>query len=120
MKPLVLVTALAVMLTACKRQQNSSVSTGTTVPDQTSNPQTAGPPGPPTQAPQETVVVSENADVSATLSDLSQELRVYISQTRSAPKDYDDFVARAHVQAPPPPAGQAYAISRGKVVLVKR
>jgi hypothetical protein len=119
MKPLVLVMALAVMLAACKRQQGSSVSTGTTATDQSSNSQ-VGPSGPPIQAPQETVVVPENADVTATLSDLSQELRVYISQTRSAPKDYDDFVARAHVQAPPPPAGQAYAISRGKVVLVKR
>ena len=121
MKPVVLTALLALMLCACHRNEAATGSP----PSQTAANSQAGteiapPTSAPTQTPTEAVVVPDNPDVNATLAELSQQLRVYVSSTRSRPKDFQDFVSRAHVQAPPPPSGKAYSISAGKVVLVNR
>jgi hypothetical protein len=65
-------------------------------------------------------VIADSGDVNATLNQLSQELRKYVIGTRSVPKNYEEFAAKSHVQAPPPPAGKKYAIRDQAVVLVKR
>jgi hypothetical protein len=118
MNPLVFVALLALLLTGCKRHETS---TGTAPNEAQTSANAASPaPGPPIYAPTEPVVVQENADTNATLDELSSALRAYVSQTRSAPKDFQDFVNRAQVQAPAPPAGKAYAIVRGKVVFVNK
>ncbi len=52
------------------------------------------------------------------LPQLADELRAYVSATRSRPADFADFAARDHLHTPAPPAGKAYAISFGKVILV--
>jgi hypothetical protein len=81
---------------------------------------------PPTHAPGPAVAapvadaVADTGDVKATLDSLSQELRKYVVRTRSVPKDFEEFAARSHLQAPPAPAGKKYAIQNQAVVLVKR
>ncbi len=58
--------------------------------------------------------------MSATLNQLSLELRKYVVSTRSVPKDFEEFAAKSRVQIPPAPAGKKYAIQGQAVVLVKR
>ncbi len=70
--------------------------------------------------PPAAVVIPDNGDLNATLNQLSLELRKYVVRTRSVPKDFDDFIARSHVQAPTPPTGKRYAIQDQAIVLVKR
>jgi hypothetical protein len=65
-------------------------------------------------------VITDIGDVNATLNQLSLELRRYVVGTRSVPKNFEDFVAKSHVQAPSPPTGKKYAIKDQAVVLVKR
>ena len=66
------------------------------------------------------IAVPESGDAGAVLSQLSKELRRYVLVSRSSPKDFQEFADKAHVQAPPPPEGQKYAIENGAIVLVKR
>ncbi len=66
------------------------------------------------------VLIADTGDTTATLNRLSLELRKYVLRTRSAPKSFDEFLAKSQVQAPPAPAGKQYAIQSGAVVLVKR
>ena len=71
-------------------------------------------------APAKAAVIADTGDVDATLGQLSLELRKYVVGTRSVPKNFEEFVAKSHVQVPPPPAGKKYAIKDQAVVLVKR
>jgi hypothetical protein len=66
------------------------------------------------------IAAPENGDMSATLQQLSLELRKYVVSTRSVPKDFEEFVAKSHVQIPPAPAGKKYLIQAHAVVLVTR
>lgn len=66
------------------------------------------------------VVVADTGDEAAALNQLSAELRKYVVRTRSAPASFEDFVAKARVQAPPAPPGKKYALANGAVVLVKK
>ena len=124
MKPLAALALVAILLTACKRNESAAGSPGNSANQAAAGTAQQPADGPPTSAPtvvpKDAVAVSDNADVNATLSELSQQFRVYVSSTRSRPKDFQDFVTRSHVQPPPPPSGQAYAISGGKIVLVKK
>jgi hypothetical protein len=53
------------------------------------------------------------------LRQLNQELIKWVVQNHQRPKSFEDFVARANVQVPPPPAGKRYVIDkRGFVALV--
>ena len=65
-------------------------------------------------------VIEPHADPSATLADLTTELRRYVVRTRSVPKNLDEFIAKSQVQAPAPPAGKKYAIQNKAIVLVNR
>lgn len=65
-------------------------------------------------------VIQDSANFDAVLSQLSAELRKYVARSRSVPKDFEEFVAKSLVQAPPAPAGKKYAIQNQAVVLVKR
>jgi len=66
------------------------------------------------------VPAPEDGNMAVVLGDLSSQLRKYVLVTRSAPKSFEEFADKAHLQAPPPPAGQKYAIQSGQIVLVKR
>jgi hypothetical protein len=66
------------------------------------------------------IVAPENGNTDAILGRLSMELRKYVVRTRSAPKSFEEFAANTHLEAPAPPEGRKYAISRGTVVLVNR
>ncbi len=70
--------------------------------------------------PPTAVVIQDSGNVNATLDQLSLELRRYVVGTRSVPRNFEEFIAKSHVQAPPPPAGKKYAIKDQAVVLVKR
>jgi hypothetical protein len=72
----------------------------------------AQPPPPPMP-----VTPPQNGKFDATLSDLSMQLRLYVSRTRTAPKTFGEFVANSGVSAPEPPSGMHYAIRSGAVVL---
>ena len=72
----------------------------------------AQPPPPPMP-----VTPPQNGKFDATLSDLSMQLRLYVSRTRTAPKTFGEFVANSGVSAPEPPPGMHYAIRSGAVVL---
>jgi hypothetical protein len=74
----------------------------------------------PVAPPTRGAVIPDSGDVNATLSRLSLELRKYVVGTRSVPKDFEEFVAKSHVQVPAAPAGKKYAIKDQVVVLVKR
>jgi len=67
-----------------------------------------------------TIAPPETSDMSATLQELSRELRKYVVSTRSVPKNFEEFVAKSHVQIPAAPAGQKYKIQGQAVVLVRR
>jgi len=67
-----------------------------------------------------TITAPQNSDMSATLNQLSLELRKYVVSTRSVPKTFEEFVAKSHAQVPPAPAGKKYIIQGQVVVLVKR
>jgi hypothetical protein len=54
------------------------------------------------------------------LGELSRRLRKYVLVSRSTPASFEEFADKAHVQAPPPPAGQKYALDHGQIVLVNR
>ena len=69
----------------------------------------------PTAPPATGAVIPDSGDVNATLNRLSLELRKYVVGTRSVPKNFEDFIAKSHVQAPPPPAGKKYAIQNQAV-----
>jgi hypothetical protein len=83
----------------------------------------AAPPSPrgpgPMAAPARAAVIPDSGDVNATLGQLSLELRKYVVRTRSVPKNFEEFLAKSHVQAPPAPPGKKYAIQDQAVVLVK-
>ena len=67
-----------------------------------------------------TITAPESSDMSATVRQLSLELRKYVVSTRSVPKDFEEFAAKSHIQVPPAPAGKKYSIQGQAVVLVKR
>jgi hypothetical protein len=77
-------------------------------------------PGPPVTVPTQPTVITPGANWDETLDQLSMALRGYVINTRSAPKNFQDFATRDLLQAPAPPPGKAYAIFHGKVVLVNQ
>jgi hypothetical protein len=117
---------LAVLEAGCTKQGPGPSASGASnaAPADPSSPDAAairspGAPVPMPYAPA-TIAAPENGDMSATLNQLSLELRKYVVSTRSVPKNFEEFVAKSLVQVPPPPAGQNYRIKGQAVVLVKR
>jgi hypothetical protein len=97
---------------------NQPVATTAMPAASTTPPQAA--PGPPVFLPTQPTIITPGANWDATLDQLSMALRGYVINTRSAPKDFQDFATRDLLQAPAPPPGKAYAIYHGKVVLVNQ
>jgi hypothetical protein len=116
----------AIILTAgCSKHQPTSAANPATnaVESGASVEASATPPshGPGTTvAPAVAAVVPDTGDSKATLEALSLELRKYVVRTRSAPKTFEEFAAKSHLQAPPAPPGKKYAIQNQAVILVKR
>jgi hypothetical protein len=118
-----LVVALAA---GCKKQgpEPSASGASNAVPPEPSAPAAAavrspGAPVPRSYTPA-AIAAPQNTDMSATLNQLSLELRKYVVSTRSVPKNFEEFVAKSRIQVPPAPAGQKYVIQGQVVALVKR
>ena len=106
-----LATLLAV---GCKKDQPAAA----TAPDP--NPAAVSPRGPGTVPDAPSVAtVPDAGSVDANLHNLASELRNYVVRTRTVPKNFDEFVAKAKLQVPPPPPGKKYAIKGQEIVLVK-
>jgi hypothetical protein len=109
----------AVVMAGCKKETPTSQtnpSGGATQP--VTDGTTAGPQSGRAANPAP-ILVQENADVNATLSQLTLELRKYVVRTRSVPKTFEEFVTKSQAQIPPPPPGKKYAIDGQAVVLKK-
>jgi hypothetical protein len=105
-------------LTACKKQEPAAVPQGNAPADATSP--ALGDSSNVMPAPPLKIISAENGGTDATLGQLSIELRKYVMRTRTAPKNFEEFAANTRLEAPAPPEGKKYAISRGAVVLVNR
>ena len=56
---------------------------------------------------------SKNAPPTADLNQLTAQLRTWMMNTRSGPpRSFEDWVARAHIQVAPAPAGKKYVITK--------
>ena len=119
---LLLAIALPLSIIGCKRAETAPAPRAdpAAVPNSSSLRElsSAGP-GPLAQPPAPAVITNTD-DLTAVLGQLSTELRKYVVATRTAPRSFEDFVAKSRVQAPPPPAGKKYAIQSGSVILVNR
>ncbi len=113
---------VSALTSGCKRSEPSSANNTSTPEAATSAVGSAVSPRGPGSVltPEPATVVADPADPSATLHQLSLELRKYVLRTRTVPKNFEEFAAKSHLQAPPTPAGQKYAIQGQAVVLVKR
>jgi hypothetical protein len=67
---------------------------------------------------------AKDANATAPTADLNQlsiKLAGWMIANGGGPKNFDDWIARSHIQVPPPPAGKKYAINRkGDVVLLNK
>jgi hypothetical protein len=105
---LLLVAALAA---GCKKQgpEPSASGASNAAPPDPSAPAAAAvrSPGAPVSRPYTPAAIAapESGDMSATLNQLSLELRKYVVSTRSEPKNFEEFVAKSHVQVTPAPGG---------------
>jgi hypothetical protein len=125
---LIVVVVAAALAVGCRKQDAAAGPNATPAPEQTADSNStstaaaiapAGPIALPADAPP--VTVSEGGNTSATLTQLTKELHHLIARTHQLPANFEDFAVKAHLQAPPPPAGKKYAISSDwKVVLANR
>ncbi len=117
---------LAALLAAGCSKHEPAASANAATNAAEANPSAAAPATPPTRGPgpvlppAKATVIADTGNMDATLAQLSQELRKFVIRTRSVPKDFEDFIAKSRVQAPPPPAGKKYVIKDQAVALVKR
>lgn len=119
---------MMVLATGCGKNGDAAKASASPLPDQpTASATPSTTPGPPLAAPvavpanPAVVVVPEGGGMNATAGQLTRQLRRYISRNHSTPSSFEDFVASAHLQVPPPPPGKKFAISSNlKVVLVNR
>ena len=112
---------VAALATSCKKHGAGAASNA--VPADPSEPAAAGVRSPGAPVPiayaPPTIAAPENSDMSATLQQLTRELRRYGVSTRSVPQSFEEFIAKSHLQTPPAPAGKKYKIQGRAVVLVK-
>jgi hypothetical protein len=120
---LIAVSLLAVGIAVGCKKSNEPPSGAAAATEQAAGAESAPPsprgPGPMPPAPTPAVIEAQ-ANLTATLDQLSAELRKYVVRTRSVPKDFEDFLAKSQIQAPAPPAGKKYAIRNQAVVVVNR
>lgn len=128
MNCMVMLVVVVVLAAGCSKHEAATQSSASPSPDQpapsASVSTTQGtPPVAPVTAPAAPTVVAVpgGGDMNATVAQLTRELHRFIARNHSAPSGFEDFVAAAHLQVPPPPPGKKYAISsQWKVVLVDR
>lgn len=66
---------------------------------------------PPPQTADSTVTAAPESEQAQTLERLTQAVRKYAAETRSAPKSLNELVAAGYLpEAPTPPAGKQYVI----------
>jgi hypothetical protein len=122
MNPALILAILLVSLVACKRQAPAAAVAAAPTPQAVAPDATAAPAAPAQKVsivlPNEQTVIPDAGNVDANLAALSAQLRSFMIGIRGAPSDWNDFVTRGRVTAPPPPTGKKYAIQKGKVVLV--
>ena len=119
--PFVLVLGAAMFIAGCGKKSDTPPVSQTPPPPQAS--QAAVPPVSPSPAQNSEAApaapATNAATASADLQSLNQQLIRWVVQNHQRPKSFEDFVARANIQVPPPPAGKKYVInSRGFVALV--
>jgi hypothetical protein len=130
--PSLLVMSLIVLLTGCSKPKEATPPpVSATPPAQVEAQQSVsapasvspapGPAGqgqvPPVASTPAPIPAPVNGNATATLNELSYQLRMYVAQTRKAPKTFAEFIAYSGVTAPQPPNGMHYAIRSGQVVL---
>ena len=118
---LVLVLGAAMFIAGCGKKSETPPVSQTPPPSQAS--QAAVPPVSPSPAqnaqPAPAAPATNAATAPADLQSLNQQLISWVVQNHQRPKSFEDCVARANIQVPPPPAGKKYVInSRGFVALV--
>ena len=73
-------------------------------------------PAPPAAAPRPANPVNlppaPDGDVNATLAQLTRELHRSMIGAKKLPASFEEFAASRNLNAPPPPAGKKYAISK--------
>jgi len=107
-----------VLAGGCKKASSEAQAANATEAQTAADTQAAARGAGPMPMKQHQIVVQEG-DTGAALNQLSLELKKYVLRTKTAPRNFEQFVALSKVQPPPPPAGKKYAIQSGKVVLVK-
>ena len=118
---LVLVLGAAMFIAGCGRKTEPLPVSPTPPPPQANQdavpPVSPGPAQNPQPAPG--APATNAATAPADLQSLNQQLIRWVVQNHQRPKSFEDFVARANIQVPPPPAGKKYVIDkRGFVALV--
>jgi hypothetical protein len=109
------------VMVGCSKHQPTTAAnpaTNSTLGEASAMPPTHGPG--PSVAPAIAAAVPDTGDIKATLESLSLELRKYVVRTRSEPKNFEEFAAKSHLQAPAAPTGKKYAIRNQAVILVKQ
>lgn len=106
----------AIAITGCRKEKAVAVDDGRVSDAAVTTGSEAKPVAAPVVLP---AVSPQNSNSDVALAELSLALRRYVVQTKRAPKSFEEFIAQTHIQPPPPPAGQKYAIKSGAVVLVK-
>ena len=104
----------------CKKSSSSSGDIPVAADAQAAPPSPRGPVSAAPATVSQPVVIADTGDVNATLERLTAELRKYVVGSRSVPKTFEEFAAKAQLEFPPPPAGKQYKISGQAVVLAKK
>ena len=107
-----------------KKNETPPVSTNAPAAQANQGGQAVAPPVSPSPAPNSSqpAPAAPAANASTTTPDLqslNQQMIKWIVQTHQRPKNFEDFVTRANIQVPPPPAGKKYVIDKhGFITLV--
>ncbi|HWW03282.1 MAG TPA: hypothetical protein VNZ64_26505 [Candidatus Acidoferrum sp.] len=105
------------LMPGCNKRQPAASDPVAAADDTAAPPSPRGPGLAPAASATAPVVVPDTGDVNATLDRLTTELRKFVVSTRSVPKNFEDFAAKARLEFPPAPAGKRYKIAGQAIVL---
>jgi hypothetical protein len=108
-------TLLVVLVSGCHKSDSSPGSTAP-LPGPSSTQSVAASqepsPGRPVPVPNSgATTIAPNAQGTVDLDKLTMALRNYVFTTGNKPRKFEDFVAAAHLNVPPPPPGKKYVIT---------
>jgi hypothetical protein len=69
--------------------------------------------------PAQKLTVQSGADTQTILNELGRELRRWVRRNQRLPASFEEFVASAQLQPPPPPQGKKYAIGPQMTVVLQ-